>query len=143
MQFDVASMAPATPVVASDSSTLTLEMLRQLLEVQKQQLAHSQAVAKAHDPMTRWRILAARWQTDFPDLIDNCREALPQLERAYASLIATLVDELRQNGDDTVDNEFALQDMLDRYGMKLGQLGTILSLVGPLAEAGSSNEAAQ
>ncbi|MBM4068813.1 MAG: hypothetical protein FJ271_07690 [Planctomycetes bacterium] len=143
MQFDVASMAPATPIVASDSSSLTLEMLRQLLEVQRQQLAHSQAVAKAHDPMTRWRILAARWQQDFPDLLDNCREALPQLERAYASLIAALVDELRQNGDDAVENDYALQDLLDRYGMKLGQLGNILSLVGPLAEAGSSNEAAQ
>lgn len=142
MQFDVTSMAPATPIVASDSSSLS-QMLRQMLEVQKQQLAHSQAVAKAHDPMTRWRILAARWQQDFPDLLDNCREALPQLERAYASLIATLVEELRQNGDDAVDNEYALQDMLDRYGMKLGQLGNILSLVGPLAEAGSSNEAAQ
>lgn len=141
MQFDVASVAPAAPALVSDSSTLTLEMLRQILEVQKQQLAHAQAVATAHDPMTRWRILAARWQQDFPDLIDSCREVLPQLEKAYASLIATLVDELRQNGEDAVDNDFALQDMLDRYGMKLGQLGNILSLVGPLAEAGSSNEA--
>ena len=142
MQFDVASMAPAMPVVTSDSSSLTLEMLRQLLEVQKQQLAHAQALAKAHDPMTRWRILAARWQQDFPDLIETCREVLPQLEKAYASLIANLVDELRQNGE-AVDNDFALQDMLDRYGMKLGQLGNILSLVAPLAEAGSSNEATQ
>src|SRR5580693_2026902 len=31
---------------------------------------------------------------------------------------------------------------LDRYGMRLAQLGTILNLVAPLAEAGSQNESA-
>jgi hypothetical protein len=34
-----------------------------------------------------------------------------------------------------------LQDFLDRYGMRLAQLGTILNLVGPLAEAGNQSEA--
>lgn len=140
MQFDVASVPSTIPAVVPDSSALTLDLLRQILEVQRQHLGHSQAVAKAHDPMTRWRILAARWQQDFPDLLDACREVLPQLEKTYASLIANLVDELRERGED-VDNEFALQDLLDRYGMKLAQLGNILSLVAPLAEAGQSSEA--
>ena len=48
---------------------------------------------------------------------------------------AALVDELHQNGSDALDSEFALQDFLDRYGMRLGQIGNILNLVAPLAEA--------
>jgi hypothetical protein len=33
-----------------------------------------------------------------------------------------------------------LQDFLDRYGLRLGQLGNILNLVAPLAEAGPQSE---
>jgi hypothetical protein len=35
---------------------------------------------------------------------------------------------------DAIDNEFTLGEFLDRYGMKLNQLGTILNMVTPLAE---------
>ncbi len=141
MQFDVASVTPVARPVVPEGGTPTLDLLRQILEVQKQHLGHAQAVAAAHDPMARWRVLAARWRQDFPDLPESCKEILPQLERAYASMIASLIDEIRQHNEDGLDNEFAMQDLLDRYGMKLGQLGNILSLVGPLAEV-SSNEAA-
>jgi hypothetical protein len=50
-------------------------------------------------------------------------------------LISSLVEELRREGEDALDNDFALQDFLDRYGMRLGQLGNILNLVAPLAES--------
>ena len=40
-----------------------------------------------------------------------------------------------------LDTDFALQDFLDRYGMRLGQLGTIINLVAPLAEAGAQGPA--
>ena len=47
------------------------------------------------------------------------------------------------NGDDPPDNDFALQEFLDRYGMRLAQLGTIINLVAPLAEVGpQQNESA-
>ena len=58
----------------------------------------------------------------------------------YGSIIASLVEELRQSGEEALENEFALQDFLDRYGMRLGQLGNILNLVGPLAEASQQSE---
>ena len=66
---------------------------------------------------------------------EACREALPVLERAFGGIVRDLVDELRQAGADGLDNDFALQDFLDRHGMRLGQLGTLMNLVGPLAEA--------
>lgn len=113
------------------------ELLRQMLDIQREQLAHLRATSAAHDVTARWRAFLARCREQYPDLPDACRKALPILERSYSSIISALADELRQNGQDALDNEFAMQDFLDRYGMRLGQLGNLLNLVGPLAEAGS------
>jgi hypothetical protein len=140
-QFDVASFSPSPPPLPAESSSPLADLLRQLLEVQREQLAQLQASAAAHDTGARWRALLARWREDFPGLPEACREALPILERAYGSILTQLADELRQNGEDAFESEFALQDFLDRYGMRLGQMGNILNLVAPLAEAASQNEA--
>jgi hypothetical protein len=138
-QFDVTSL-PTAVAPASQPPTELTDLLRQILEVQREQLAQLRATAAAHDAGARWRSLIARWRHEFPELPGACKQALPVLERAYGAIIAALVEELRNNGDDALDNDFSLQDFLDRYGMRLGQLGNILNLVGPLAEAGSQSE---
>jgi hypothetical protein len=134
--FPPAERAPAAPVPES------VELLRQILEVQREQLAQLRASAAAHDAGARWRAFLTRWQQDFPGLADACRKSLPQLERSYGSLIAELTEHLCQNGHDALDTDFALQEFLDRFGMRLAQLGTILNLVAPLAEAGPQGESA-
>lgn len=144
-QFNVSTFTPTTEPEAPPAVPVEtpLDLLRQMLEVQRQQLALQQQAAAAHDVGSRWRAFLSRWREDFPDLSEYCREVLPVLERAYGMLIADLVDHLRQNGNDSIDNDFALQEFLDRYGMRLAQLGTILNLVAPIAEAGSTGEASQ
>ena len=141
-QIDVSSAVPcpsvdppATPGVVPE----TVDLLRQLLEVQREQLAYQRAAAAAHDMTARWRAFLSRWQHDFPDLADNCRKALPHLERCYGQLLRDLTDKLNED-EHGLDNEFALQEFLDRFGMRLAQLGTILNLVAPLAEAANSSQ---
>lgn len=129
-------MPTEPPAVASE----TVELLRQILEVQREQLNYLRASAAAHDMGARWRAFLARWQQDFPDLAEACRKSLPILERSYGKLLAELTERLSQDGDDALDNDFALQEFLDRYGMRLAQLGSILNLVAPLAEAGPQGE---
>jgi hypothetical protein len=136
-----ATSKPADPPAVSGSETVTL--LRQLLEVQREQLEYLKASIAVHDNGSRWRAFLARWQGDFPSLSSACRTALPILERTYGALIAELTDHLCQSGTEALDTDFALQEFLDRYGMRLAQLGTILNLVGPLAEAGAQGESAQ
>jgi len=129
---------PLPPAAAT--SPEVVDLLRQILEVQKEQLAYQRAAAAAHDMTSRWRSFLSRWQQDFPYLSDDCRKAMPVLEKAYGRMIAELAERL--NGEDEpLDSDFALQDFLDRYGMRLAQLGTILNLVAPLGEAGSQGEA--
>ena len=138
--FDVSSVNSSVPPSTGSTGEISVDLLRQILEVQRQILSQLQATAAAQDATVRWRSLLARWSTEFPELPQACRDALPILERSYGSIISNLVDELRQNSDDGLDNEFTLQEFLDRYGIRLGQLGNILNLVGPLAEASSQKE---
>jgi len=126
---------------AADTLSSVADLLRQILSVQRDHLDHDRQLAAAQDNRTRWRSLLNRWKKDYPELPEDCLEALPILERAYGSLISQMVQELHREGPEALDNEFSLQDFLDRYGMRLGQMGNILSLVGPLAEAASQSEA--
>jgi hypothetical protein len=144
-QIDVSSAlstspadAPAAPLSVSNPEVV--DLLRQILEVQREQLNYQRAAAAAHDATARWRAFLARWQNEFPDLSDGCRRALPHLERCYGQLIRDLTEKLTGDEDSGLDNDFALQEFLDRYGMRLAQLGTILNLVAPLAEAGPPAE---
>ena len=81
----------------------------------------------------------ARWQQEFPELAEGCRKVMPVLERSYGRMLQELTERLSED-DDPLDNDFALQEFLDRYGMRLAQLGTIINLVAPLAECGPQGE---
>jgi hypothetical protein len=142
-QIDVSSSLPQTssepPAAPATAAPEAVELLRQLLEVQKEQLAYQRAAAAAHDLTSRWKAFLARWQDEFPGLPEACRKALPLLERCYGRMIAELTERVNEVGDD-LENDFTVQEFLDRYGMRLAQLGTILNLVAPLSEAGPAGE---
>jgi len=138
-QFDMAAASFRSSPNTTPSSSEVPDLLRQLLEVQREQLGQIRLLLGYHDGGARWRAFAARWQDDFPDLPEACRQAMPVLERCYGKLIAELTENLSQSGVDSLDNDFALQDFLDRFGVRLTQLGTLLNMVGPLAEAGTQS----
>jgi hypothetical protein len=134
-KFDVTSQDCNQPSPPPAASVDIVELLRQILEVEKEQLAYLRAT---QDMNARWRAFLARWQEDFPRLSETCRLALPVLERTYAGLIAELTDQICQSDTNSLDNDFALREFLDLHGMRLAQLGTILNQVAPLAEAEST-----
>jgi len=135
-QFEVSALVPppADAARAEAPAGDLADLLREMLEVQREQLQWLRHSANAHDAGNRWRAVLSRWQNDFSDLPAACKSVLPQLERAYIAQIAELTEHLRQDGDDPIGNEFALSEFLDRFGIRLSQLGGILSLVGPLAD---------
>jgi hypothetical protein len=136
-QIDVSSCTPSPESAPpSTGSSEVVELLRQILEVQREQLAYQRNAAAAHDMTARWRAFLSRWNNEFPGLSDACRRVMPLLEKCYGQMITDLTERLSE--DDALDTDFAVQEFLDRYGMRLAQLGTILNLVAPLAEAGSS-----
>ncbi len=62
------------------------------------------------------------------------------MEKAYVGLLVAMAEETADQGDDALDNDFSVQDFLDRYGMRVGQMSHLLSVLGPLAEAAAQNE---
>ncbi len=150
-QFDITTAAQPKPVPAPGSTEAVADLLRhlidlqrdgfsQLLEVQRDHLTHARQVHQEN--MQRWRNLLGRWGKDFPDLSIDCKQIYPVMERAYLGLIQNMVTDLIDLGSDGFDSEFALQDFLDRHGVRVSQFGHMLGIVGPISEIGnSSNEA--
>ena len=136
-QFGV-PQPPQNPLTPPPDTTS--ELLRQLLDTQKELLAVQKNMLAAMDGNARWRNLLNRWRDEFPWLAHSAHEILPVLERSYAGILNSLVEDLRERGSDGIDNDFSLQDFLDRFGMRLGQMSHLLNLVSPLAEMAQQNE---
>ena len=85
-QFEVAQ--PTQPQTSEmqpgDPAATTFELLKQLLDVQREQLQLSRAMAAMHDTQARWRQVLSRWTNDFPGLPEACKHVLPTLERAIS-----------------------------------------------------------
>lgn len=123
--------APSQPAGASE----TPDLLRQLIDVQKEQLALSRMQAANQDQLSRWRAFLGRWQDEFPDVAPACKQVLPVIERAYLRLLQELTDKLRGEDAEDLENEFALAEFLDKYGVRLNQLATIMGQLAPLSDA--------
>jgi transketolase len=152
-QFDVASSSKTPPLNVQPPTAETVpELLRQILEVQRDQLTQILEVQKEHlnharataqDNLSRWRQLLTRWQDEYPEFAEHCKKAYPLMEKSFMQMLSNMVEELAQQGDESLDSEFAVQEFLDRYGMKLGQLSHLMSIVGPLSEAANQIEASK
>ena len=110
------------------------DLLRQLLDTQREQVSILRAQQAASDNLARWRAFLNRWNTEFPEVGGEVKQAMPALERAYLVLIRDLLDRLRDVQEDLGD-DFVLTEFLDRYGTKLAQLGNMISNLSPIADA--------
>src|SRR5207237_4817343 len=110
-QFDCTPTVAPTPAAATPlaASAEVADVLRQMLDVQREQLAYLRASYAAHDSNARWKAYLSRWQDDFPGLGDACKQVVPILERTYGQLVTELAQHLRDDGGDTLDNDFTLQ----------------------------------
>ena len=146
-QFDVSTAPQAKPVPAATGPEAVAELLRhmidlqrdgftQMLEVQREHLAHARQVHQEN--LQRWKNVMGRWNKVFSGLAGQCKQVYPSLERAYLSMVDNLVQDLMDQGEDGFDSDFALQDFLDRHGARVGQLAHLLSIIGPLSEAAAT-----
>ena len=111
------------------------DLLRQLLDVQREQVGLLRTQVAAQDGLAKWRAFLTRWGGEFPTIGGACKEILPVLERSDLMMIRELTDRLRDGERDDLDNEFVMGEFLDRYGSRLSQLGNIISQLSPIADA--------
>ena len=136
-QFIVAPPTPALTPPPVPTTEATPELLRQLLDVQREQLGLMQtsAAREGDGHAARWRNFFDRWHEDFPQLPAQLRETLPTVEKAFLRLLDEMVQHLKAEDTGDIDDAFSLGEFLDRYAMRVGQIGTILNLLGQMAEA--------
>ncbi|GIW85505.1 MAG: hypothetical protein WHU94_02440 [Thermogemmata sp.] len=133
-------VTPAAPITLPEPNPArdSVELLRQMLQVQQEQLHLMKVQLAAQDHVARCRAFLQRWEGDYPDLGAACKRALPLLERAYVHLLREMAEQIGNMEADEVCDEFWLSEFIDRYGMRLSQLGNIVSQVAPLAEAANT-----
>lgn len=119
---------PAGPPAPSGESA---DLLRQLVELQREHLGLLKQQMSGQDERAKWKTFHGRFADDFPDLPATCKRVLPVVERAYLTLMSELTERL--GDDEELTSEFAWNELLDRYGVRLMQLGNILGQVGHLA----------
>jgi len=119
----------------SPSAREIADLLRQLIGLQQEQIGLLKTQVANQDNSSRWRSFLARWEQEFPNIGSACKQSLPVLERTYLSLIRDLTERVNSSDGDALDDEFILSEFLDRFGIRLGQMGNILSQLAPLAEA--------
>jgi hypothetical protein len=135
-QYVVAPPTVAFPIPsASPAADAQSALLRELIDVQREQLAYLRAAHEMQNSSARWQAFLARWSDEFPGVGDGAQRAFPLIERAFLRLLDDLTRRVTDEDDEPIDDEFTLGEFLDRYGMRLAQLGNVLNVLGPLADA--------
>ncbi len=119
---------------ASQQAVETADLLRQLLDVQREQLAFQRNLAMNNDAVARSRRFLEKWQDEFPEIAGVTKTVLPAVERMYLRMIEELTDKLSDEADE-LENEYVLGEFLDKYGARLNQLSTIINNLSPIADA--------
>jgi hypothetical protein len=136
-QFIVAPPTPGLTPPAAPATETSTELLRQILEVQREQLALLQS-AKAPENdgnLARWRNFFDRWHEDFPHLPTAMQEALSAIERAFLRLMDEMTGYLKDDDARGLDDDFALGEFLDKFAIRASQIGTMMNMLGQMAEA--------
>src|SRR5580658_1368014 len=121
-------VTPPLPIPLPDPTPTAREvvdLLRQMLTLQQEQVGLIKTQIANQDNASRWRSFLARWEQEFPNIGTACKQALPHLERAYLGLIRDLTDRVNSSDDDDLSDEFVLSEFLDRFGIRIGQMGNI------------------
>lgn len=141
MQFQFNMGPPSIDGTPSEPPEEPTNLLRQILEVQREQTQLLKTLIAMQDGGARWRALLGRWKEQFPETGSVCKQSVGMLEKAYLQLLAELGERLEHEAeDDGLENDFILTEFLDRYGSRLVQLGNMLNLITPIADAAPREE---
>jgi hypothetical protein len=138
MHFQYVVAPPSMPLSAPPPALpndATADLLRELIGVQRDQLAYLKANHDAQHANGRWQAFLSRWSAEFPEVGQGCQQALPMVEQAFIRLVDEMTRRLLEEESGGIEDEFTLNEFLDRYGARLGQLGSMLNVLGPLADA--------
>ena len=121
----------------------TIEMLRQMAEMQRAQLELAKEnTAFARDQRGRQVAEVEKWQQSHESVVDDCKDTLGKLEVVHAAIMRELTEYVDENHENLVEGDFSLSDFIDKFGPKLAHINTIMAILRPLAAAAKKPEGA-
>ncbi|GHT19571.1 hypothetical protein FACS1894189_8440 [Planctomycetales bacterium] len=126
---------PATKP-APESSTQLCGLMREVVSSQDRQTALlEEMVALVTHSQRRRLVELGLWKQSNPELAEFCKRAAKKLERVQSDLLSTLTEEIDDNSETLLENEYGLNEFIDRYGTRFIQLHSLLQILTQLGNA--------
>ena len=111
-------------------------LLRELVSAQGQQSRLlSELISHISHSHRRKMYDLGMWKQSHPELAEFCRRAAIKLERVQTDLLSTITEEVDDNVDALLDNEYVLGEFVDRFGPKFMHLNGLLQVLSQLGNA--------
>ncbi|MDR0520659.1 MAG: hypothetical protein LBH00_02270 [Planctomycetaceae bacterium] len=130
------SDAPSPLSSASDYAPQICSLIRELVSAQDRQTALlEELTASIAGTHRRRAVELGLWKMSNPELAEYCKHAAKKLERIQTDILSTLTEEVDTNSDMLFENEFKLNEFIDRFGAKLFHLNSLLQMLTQLGNA--------
>ena len=122
---------------SSDSEVA--DLLRQLIVSQERQNELLEDMVEQMGATQRQRAAElGQWRDANPVLARRCRLAAEALIRVQTEFLENLTIDVKENYDNLVDGDFALNEFVDRYGPRLAHLNGVLQVLSQLSAPGNT-----
>ncbi len=133
-EFDITPAEFDADEDLSHPSTLTTELLRQMLLGQQKQNELLQQLIEQVGAVQRQRSAEiGQWRDANPQLAARCRKAAEALAQVQTQFLENLTEEVAANSDYLMDGEFMLTEFVDRFGPRLAHLNGVLQVLSQLS----------
>jgi hypothetical protein len=139
MNQSVYAVAPGVMLPPPAQGSAATDLLRQLIDLQREHLDIARRQQAMQDERQKWANFHGRWAGEYPDLPTLCKSVLPKVERAYMGLLKDVAEAVA--AEDDFDNEYTLAEFLDKYSVRIAQLGNLLGPMNNMANVAPPVEA--
>jgi hypothetical protein len=81
-----------------------------------------------------------QWRDANPALARRCRAAAEALSQVQTEFLENLTIDVKENYENMLDGDFALNEFVDRYGPRLAHLNGVLQVLSQLSSVPNHNQ---
>ncbi|MFN9249066.1 MAG: hypothetical protein ACK6DS_18550 [Planctomycetota bacterium] len=80
-----------------------------------------------------------QWREANPALARRCRAAAEALSQVQTEFLENITIDIKENYENMLDGDFALNEFVDRYGPRLAHLNGVLQVLSQLSSVAPAN----
>ena len=144
-RIDVGPNASDTAMLNQSKKTDSdmTSLLRQLVVGQQRQTEMLEELIDQIGSGQRQRVMElGQWRDANPVLARRCRSAAEALSQVQTEFLETLTIEVKENYENMLDGDFALNEFVDRFGPRLAHLNGVLQVLSQLSSTNTAGSQA-